>query len=75
MVGGLDDVEIVLDDEHCVAGVNQALQHDEQLAHVFEVQARGRLVKNIERLSRGALLKLACKLDALASPPERVVAA
>ena len=52
MVGGLDDVEVVFDDEHRVAGIDQALQHDEQLPHILEVQARRRLVEDVERLSR-----------------------
>ena len=65
MVGHLDDVEVVLDDEHRVAGVNEALQHDEKLANVLEVQARGRLVKDVERLAGLPAVQLLGKLHAL----------
>ena len=64
-VGGLDDVEVVLDDEHGVAGIDQALQHDQQLAHVVEVQAGGRLVEDVEGAPGAAPLQLARELDAL----------
>ena len=51
-VGGLDDVEVVLDDDDRVAGVDDALQDAEQLADVFEVQAGRRLVEDIDRAPR-----------------------
>src|SRR3954469_19851007 len=43
VVGGLDHVEIVLDDEHGVAAVHEAMQHIEQHAHVLEVETGGGL--------------------------------
>jgi hypothetical protein len=43
-VGRLDDFEIVLDDHHGVAGVDQLVQHFEELCHVVEVQAGGGLI-------------------------------
>ena len=48
-VGGLDNVQIVLDDHHRVAEVYQAVEHVEQLGQVVEVQPRRRLVQQIER--------------------------
>ena len=54
-VGGLDDFEIVLDDDDRVALVDQLMQHFEQLAHVVEMQAGGRLVEQIEGAAGGAL--------------------
>src|SRR3546814_9727922 len=51
-VGGLDDLEVVLDDQHGVALVDQCLQHLQQLLHVVEVEAGGRLVENVERAAR-----------------------
>jgi diacylglycerol O-acyltransferase / wax synthase len=47
-VGGLDDVEVVLDHDDRVALVDQAVQHVEQLADVVEVQPGGRLVEDVE---------------------------
>src|SRR6266550_3088916 len=43
-VGPLDDVEMVLDHEHGVAGVDEAVEHAAQRPDVVEVQAGRRLV-------------------------------
>ena len=64
-VGHLDDVEVVLDDEHRVAGIDEALQHVEQLPHVLEVQARRGLVEDVEGLARLLAVQLLGELDAL----------
>src|SRR6185369_433553 len=48
-VGGLDDVEVVLDHDDRVAVVAQAMQHLEQLLDVVEVQSRRRLVEDVQR--------------------------
>src|SRR5512135_1848248 len=48
-VGGLDDVEVVLDHDHGVAVVAQAVQHLQQQVDVVEVQSRRRLVEDEER--------------------------
>ena len=61
----LDDVEVVLDDEHRVAGVHQALQNLEQLLHVGEVQTGGGLVEDVERVARGDLGQLGGQLHPL----------
>src|ERR1051325_2782139 len=68
VIGGLDDVEVVLDDEHGVAGRDQPVEHRQQLAHVVEVQAGGRLVEQVEGLAGVALGELARQLDALGLP-------
>ena len=47
-VGALDDVEVVLDDDHGVSRVHQPVEHLDQHAHVVEVQAGRRLVENVE---------------------------
>ena len=64
-VGGLDDVEVVLDDDDGVAGVGQAVEHAEEPVDVLEVQAGGRLVEDVERLAGGAAAELLGELDAL----------
>ena len=48
----LDHIQIVLDDEHGIAGLDESVQHVEQLADVFKVQPGRRLVQNIKRLAR-----------------------
>ena len=47
-VGGLDDIEVVLDDHHGVAVFAQSMQYAEQLLDVVEMQAGGWLVQNIQ---------------------------
>jgi recombinational DNA repair ATPase RecF len=64
-VGGLDDVEIVLDHHHRVALVDQLVQHFQELAHILEMQARGRLVEDVERAAGGALRQLLRQLHPL----------
>ena len=51
-VGGLDDVEVVLDHDHRVAQRGEAVQHLEELADVVEVEAGRRLVEDVKRLAR-----------------------
>ena len=64
-VGGLDHLQIVLDHHHGVAGVDQLVQHFEQLGDVVEMQARRRLVEDVERAPGGAPRQLLGELDAL----------
>src|SRR6266567_8293885 len=47
-VGPLDDVEMVLDDEHGVTGVDEPVEHAAQGSDVVEVQTRRRLVEDVE---------------------------
>ncbi|MPL73132.1 hypothetical protein SDC9_18925 [bioreactor metagenome] len=53
-VGGLDDVEVVLDHHYGIALVDQLVQHLEELAHILEMQPRRRLVEDVERAAGGA---------------------
>ena len=64
-VGRLHDVEIVLDDEHRVAGVDELVQHFEQQLDVGEVEAGRRLVEQVHRAAGGFFHQLAGQLDAL----------
>ncbi|MGC4070109.1 MAG: hypothetical protein QM784_36720 [Polyangiaceae bacterium] len=57
--------EVVLDDHDRVAGVDQLLQHFEQAMDVREVQARRRLVEQVQRAAGLTLAELAAELDAL----------
>ena len=47
-VGALDHVEMVLDHEHGVARVDQAVEDAEQLADIVEVEPGGGLVEDVE---------------------------
>ena len=46
-VGGLDDIEIVLDDDHGVTVIAQAVLHPQQLLDVVEMQPRGGFVEDV----------------------------
>jgi len=71
-VGGLYDVEVVLDHAHGVALVDQPLQDVQQLADILEMQSRGGLVENVERMPGRPLRELEASLTRWASPPESV---
>ena len=49
VIAGLDDVEVVLDNQHGVAAVGELAQHAHQTLAVGDVQAGRRLVEHIER--------------------------
>src|SRR6186997_1495044 len=49
VVRGFDDVEVVLDDHDGVALIDELVEHVEQLVRVGEMEARGRLVEDVER--------------------------
>ena len=65
VIRSLYDVEIVLDDDHGVAPVRQCLEYADQLADIVEMEARGRLVEDVERPPGVTFRELARKLDAL----------
>src|SRR5712691_11047492 len=64
-VGGLNDIDVVLDHHHRVAGVAQSMQHFEQQLDVVEMQACGRLVEDVQRAPGVALRELERQLHAL----------
>ena len=50
-VGGLNDIEIVFDDNHCVAMIPQPVQHRQKLLDIVEVKSSGRFIENIQSMS------------------------
>ena len=48
-IGAFDHVQVVLDHDHGIAGLHQALEQHEQVGYVGGVQAGGRLVQQVER--------------------------
>ena len=50
-VGGLNHVQVMLDDDDSIAMVTQVVQHREQLFDVMKVQASGWFIENIEGLT------------------------
>ena len=66
MVGDLDDVEVVLDDDDRVAAVHEFVEHLQQQADVLEMESRRGFVEDVERAARVAFRKLRREFDALA---------
>ena len=64
-VGGLDDVQVVLDDDDRAACVDQTAKGGEQFADIVEVQAGGGLVEDVEHARRLRLRR--CLVCALAT--------
>ena len=52
-VGGGDDVEVVLDDEHRVSGREQRVERRDQAGHVLEVKPRGGFVEDEQGVAWG----------------------
>src|SRR6267143_1305385 len=65
VIGGLEYVEVVLDDDHGVPGIDQAMQNIQQPLDVGEVQAGGRFIEDIEGLPRITPAELFGELDPL----------
>jgi len=65
MVGDLDHVEVVLDHDNRVPGYDEPVEHLEQALDVCEVQAGGRLVKDVERAAGRHLGELGGELHTL----------
>ena len=65
MVGCLNDIQVVLDDHHCIAPLHQPLEDLDQLVDVGGVEARCRLVQDIDGLACGSLGQLSSQLDPL----------
>ena len=65
VVGRLDDVEVVLDDEQRVPGFEQLPERRQQLRDVVEVQAGGRLVEDVEQALAAVRRQVRGNLDPL----------
>ncbi len=65
VIGYLNDIQVVLNDQDAVASIDQALEDFDQLVNVGSVQADGRFIENVQRAAGGAAGELARELDAL----------
>ena len=65
VVGEFDDIEVVFDDDDGVATIHQFLQHIHQDTDVLEMQTRGGLVEDVERLARITLGEFGGEFHAL----------
>ncbi len=64
-IGLFNDVEVVLDDQHGIAEVHQAIQDVHELLHVVEMQAGGGLIEDVKSAAGLAAGQLARQLDPL----------
>src|SRR5439155_15415541 len=64
-VGGLDHVEIVLDDEQRVARLEKLLERGQQLRDVVEMQTRRRLIEEVEEAFAAVRREVRRDLDPL----------
>src|SRR5579862_5022500 len=64
-VGGLDDVEIVLDDEDGSAALEKLAKRAEEFLNIVEVQAGGGLVENVQHAGIGGVHEMGGELEAL----------
>ena len=65
VVGALDEVEVVFDDDDGIARIHQLLQHLDEAVDIRDVEARSRLVEDIHGLAGAAAGQLIGQLDAL----------
>ena len=64
-VGGFDHVQIVFNDDHRIAAIDQLVEHIQQQADIVEVKSGGRFVKQVERFARIDSGQLGSQFDAL----------
>ena len=55
---GPNHVQIVLDDNDSIAIIDQAVEHIQQTLDIGKMQAGGRLVQNVDRISGGFAAQL-----------------
>ena len=65
MVGGFDHVEIMFDDDDAVALFHQGVEDFEEFANIFEMEAGGGFIEDVERVAGGAPGEFLGEFDAL----------
>jgi len=64
-VGRFDDVEIVLDNDHRIAMIDESIEHFKEFCEVVEVEAGRGFIEQIERLAGVGPCEFGGQLDAL----------
>ena len=65
VVGNLNHIEIMLDNDSRITPLDQLVDHLQQLTDILKVESRRRLIKNVERATRIAFREFGRELDAL----------
>ena len=68
-VGGLDQIEVMFNDDDGVAFIHQALQHPQQQIYIVKVQPSRRFIKDIQSVPSRTLTQLASQLNSLCFAP------
>ena len=68
IVRGLNYIQIVLDDDDCVAVGRQPAQNLRQFMHICKMKSCRRFIQDVYSLSRASLAQLCCQLDPLRLP-------
>src|SRR5690625_3091547 len=63
-----DDIEVMFDDDDRISVIHKSLQHFDELAYIFGMEAGRRFVQYIERASVRAFVQFGGKLDTLRLP-------
>src|SRR5690606_36004952 len=71
VVGCLDDVHIVLNNQNGITLIHQFLKHVKQMGYILKVKTRGRLVKDVKGLSGIAFRKLSRQFYTLCLAPRQ----
>ena len=56
VIGRLNDVQVVLNDENGVALVNEPMEHSQKFANILKMQTRRGLIENVNRVAGRALV-------------------
>ena len=64
-VGRLDHVEVVLDDEHRVAGIHESVQNLKKFLDIGEVESRCGLIEDVDRLAGRSFAEFPRQFDPL----------
>ena len=73
VIGNLNDIQIVLDDQNGIALIHQRLQYLHQTVNIRYMKARGGLIENIKVFPVETRLSSVASLTRWASPPDSVV--
>ena len=65
VVGSLDYVKIMLDDDDGISALDKSLKHLDKLCHVCGMKSGSRLVKNVDSLTGASARKFGRKFDSL----------
>lgn len=64
-VSSLDQIQIVFDHNHRIASIDEALQYPEKQIDIVKMEAGGRFIQHIQRLTSRSFAELPRQLDAL----------